>query len=78
MERNEFVFYNPFTPPSPLPGSIPQLYRDVYDAISLTNTSKLPKELWLKVIATGHIKEQTAQEVNLLSCVYSAVVIVLP
>lgn len=63
MERDAFVFYNPSPAPPPLsPGSVPSLYREVFDAISISN--KVPKELWLKAVATGHITETAAGEVS--------------
>lgn len=64
MERYSFVFYNPFRESS-IAGSIPPLYREVYDTICPGSSTRIPKPLWLKVIATGRIAESTAEEVSL-------------
>lgn len=65
MEKNAFVFYNPSLPPPPLPGSIPSLYREVYDTVAIG--SKIPKALWMRVIATGHVSESAAVEASSVS-----------
>ena len=64
MERYSFVFYNPFRESS-IAGSIPPLYREVYDTICPGSSTRITKPLWLKVVATGRIAESTAEEVSL-------------
>ena len=64
MERYSFVFYNPFRESS-IAGSIPPLYREVYDTVCPGSSTRIPKALWLKVVGTGRIAESTAEEVSL-------------
>ena len=68
MENNAFVFYNPTLPPPPLPGQVPQLYREAFDTITVSSSSKIPKSLWLKVVATANISESVAAEVRGQRC----------
>ncbi|XP_019853027.1 PREDICTED: sorting nexin-8-like [Amphimedon queenslandica] len=44
-------------------GQVPQLYREVFDAVTVSNSSKIPKSLWLKVISTANITESSATEI---------------
>ena len=71
MTNSAFVFYNPSLPPSPplSPGQVPQLYREVFDTVTVSSSSKIPKSLWLKVVSTANITESSATEVGIFSSV---------